>query len=118
MQLEDYFDFETHTIEPFGAVETIQFRGSRIDIEFVILPFLDGDSPERIYQAYRHSLNLEQVYAAITFYLRNKQRIGAYLKTSKEIKDHHYQDYLKSPPSEALQKLRKLKAEREAGKTS
>jgi uncharacterized protein (DUF433 family) len=117
MQLDDYLDFETHEIEPFGKVETIRIKGSRIGIEFIIQPYLEGDSPERIYHGYRHSVSLEQVYAAITYYLHNKAQIEEYLKKGKEIADYHYQEYSKKPPSEAVQRLRKLQAEREAAKT-
>jgi uncharacterized protein (DUF433 family) len=117
MQLEDYFDFETFQFEKIGSVETIRFKGSRIGLEFVILPFLEGESPERIYHGYRHSLSLEQVYGAITYYLNNKAKIEEYLRRGKEIEDYHYQEYLKQQPSEAMQRLRKLKLEREAART-
>jgi uncharacterized protein (DUF433 family) len=116
VQLEDYFDFETHDIEPFGTVETIRMKGSRIGIEFIVQPYLEGDSPERIYHGFRHSLSLEQVYAAITFYLHNKGKIEEYLKRGDEIGDYYYEEYLKKPPTEAMQRIRKLKAEREAAK--
>ena len=118
MQLEDYLDFETHDIEPFGNIETIRIKGSRIGIEFIIRPYLQGDSPERIYHGYRHTLTLEQVYAAITYCLHNKAKIEEYLKKGKEIEDYHYQEYLKKTPSEVMQRLRKLKAEKEATKAS
>ncbi|MBI3821669.1 MAG: DUF433 domain-containing protein [Planctomycetes bacterium] len=118
MQLDDYLDFENHEIEPFGTVETIRIKGSRIGIEFIIQPFLDGESPERIYHGYRHSLSLEQVYAAITYYLHNKTKVEEYLKKGSEIGDYHYQEYLKKPPTEAMERIRKLKAERDAAKPS
>ena len=110
MQIEDYFDFEQTEIRPFGPVETIRLKGTRIGIEFIIHPYLQGDSPERIYQGYRHSLTLEQVYAAITYYLHNKTKIEEYLTKGKEIEEHHYQEQLKNGPSEVEQKLRNLKA--------
>ena len=109
MQIEDYFDIEQTEISPFGAVETIRLKGTRIGIEFIIGPYLQGDSPERIYQGYRHTLSLEQVYAAITYYLHNKTKIEEYLTKGKEIEDYHYQEHLKKGPSEVEQKLRSLK---------
>jgi len=118
MQLEDYFEFATHNIAPFGAVETIRVKGTRIGIEFIVQPFLEGDSPERIYHGFRHSLSLEQVYAAITYYLHNKAKIDEYLKKGDEISDYHYQEHLKKPPTEAMTRIRKLKADREAAKSS
>jgi uncharacterized protein (DUF433 family) len=116
MQLEDYLDFEITEIEPFGNVETIRVKGTRIGIEFIINPYLQGDSPERIFQGYRHNLSLEQVYAAITYYLHNKSRIEEYLKRGKEITDFNYQEHLKKGPSEFEQRLRNLKASKEAAK--
>ena len=110
MQLEDYFEFETTRIEPFGDVETIRLKGTRIGLEFIVNPYLQGESPERIYHGYRHSLSLEQVYGAITYYLHNKPKIEAYLNRGKEIEDYHYQEYLKKGPSAAVQRLRALKA--------
>jgi uncharacterized protein (DUF433 family) len=112
MQLEDYFDRDEIEIEPFGMVDSIRLKGTRIGIEFIIHPYLQGDSPERIYQGYRHSLSLEQVYAAITYYLGNKSRLDEYLKKGKEIEDYHYQEHLKKGTSAAEKKLRNLKAAR------
>jgi uncharacterized protein (DUF433 family) len=110
MKLDDYFDFATHHFDEVGQVDTIKFKGSRIGLEHVIEPFLKGDSPERIFQGYRHSLTLEQVYAAITYYLHNKDQVDAYLKRGDEIADYYYQDYLKKEPPEVVKRLRALKA--------
>lgn len=112
MQLEDYFDRDEIEIEPFGLVESIRVKGTRIGIEFIVNPYLQGDSPERIYQGYRHSLSLEQVYATITYYLHNKAEIDDYLRLGKQIEDHHYQEHLAKGPSEAERKLRDLKTAR------
>ena len=115
MQLEEYFDFQQMEIPPFGMVETIRVKGTRIDIDFVVDPYLRGDSPERIFQGYRHSLSLEQVYATITYYLQNKIRIDEYLRRGKEICEYHYQEHLKKGPSEVEIRLRNLKAQKEKG---
>ena len=110
MQLEDNFEFEQTEIQPFGPVETIRLKGTRIGIEFIIHPYLQGDSPERIYQGYRHSVSLAQVYATITYYLNNQAKIDEYLSRSKEVEEHDYQEHLKKGPSAVEQKLRNLKA--------
>jgi uncharacterized protein (DUF433 family) len=52
--------------------------GSRVSLESVIYPFLDGASPETIVDEFP-TLSLEQVYGAITFYLANRAEIDAYL---------------------------------------
>jgi uncharacterized protein (DUF433 family) len=52
---------------------------SRVSLDSVIYAFLNGASPESIVQSFP-TLNLEQVYGAIAFYLTNKAAIDAYLK--------------------------------------
>lgn len=117
MQLEDYFDFETHNIEQYGLVQTIRVKGTRIGLEFIIQYYLDGESPERIYHGYRHSVSLEQIYAAITYYLHNKPTVDDYIRKGEVISDHYYQEYLKKPPSEVMKRILQIKAERGGAKT-
>ncbi len=114
MQLDEYFSFEEIDHAPVGKIETIRVKGSRIGIEFIIEPYLKGDSPERIFQAYRHSLTLEQVYATITYYLHNKGRIDEYLRRGNEIGDYFYQEHLKKGPTEIEKRLRELKAQKQS----
>src|SRR5687768_17490293 len=112
MQLQDYFEFEEFEFEPVGKVEKIRFKGSRIGIEHIIEPWQSGESPERIFQGYRHSLTLEQVYAAVTYYLHNKSRVDEYLRRGNEVADYFYQEHVKKEPSDVSKRMRALKAER------
>lgn len=64
--------------------EGYYFVSSRVSLESVIYEFLRGESPESILQAFP-SLNLEQVYGGITFYLANRSEFDAYLQKTKEI---------------------------------
>jgi uncharacterized protein (DUF433 family) len=114
MQLEDYFEFEKLDFEKVGTVERIRVKGSRIAIEHILEPYLQGDSPERIFQGYRHSLSLEQVYATITYFLHNRPTVEAYLKRGNEIADMYYQEYLAKEPPEVIKRLRALKAQKQA----
>jgi uncharacterized protein (DUF433 family) len=114
MQLEDYFEFEKCNT-PFGEIDRIRFKGRRISIEHIIEPYLQGESAERIYYNYRHALTLEQVYAAITYYLARKADIDAYLKSGRELEDKLYQEHLKKEPDEVGKRLRALVAERSHG---
>jgi uncharacterized protein (DUF433 family) len=58
--------------------------GSRVSLESVVYPFLDGASPETIVDEFP-TLSLEQVYGAITFYLGNRVEVDAYLiETEKQ----------------------------------
>ena len=111
MQLEDYFEFEMFETR-LGPVERIRLKGHRIAVEHLLAPYLEGDSPERIYQNYRHSLTLEQVYATITYYLHNKARLDAYLKRGQEVEAADYQEYLKQEPPEVVKRMRALAAKR------
>jgi uncharacterized protein (DUF433 family) len=113
MQLEDFFDFDRVEVEPFGLVENIRVKGTRIGIEFIIGPFLKGDSPERIFHGYRHSLSLEQVYGTITYYLHNKTKVDEYLRRGDDVCAYFYREYLKNEPSDVLLRLRALKAQRQ-----
>lgn len=111
MQLEDYFEFEK-CATPFGEIDRIRFKGSRIAIEHILEAHLQGESAERIYYNYRHALTLEQVYAAITFYLNRKAEINSYLERGRDLEDQLYQVYLKGEPDEFVSRLRALAAER------
>ncbi|MFO0969183.1 MAG: DUF433 domain-containing protein [Gemmataceae bacterium] len=114
MQLQDYFEVDTHHFEEVGLVEKIRFKGSRIAIEDVIEPFVQGESAERIHHGYRHSLSLEEVYAAITYYLHNKQSIDEYLRRGNEVAEFWYQKFKAQEPKELMERLRALKAEKQA----
>jgi uncharacterized protein (DUF433 family) len=71
MQLEDYFDFL--------APNDIRIKGSRIGIETVLYDYIHrGRSPEAIDERY-WSINLEQVYATILYYLHNKDEVHQYM---------------------------------------
>jgi uncharacterized protein (DUF433 family) len=70
MQLEDYFDFV--------ATDEIRLRGTRVGIEAVLSEYLDGALPEEIALNYP-PLTLEQIHAAITYYLHNRAAMDQYL---------------------------------------
>ena len=114
MQLEDYFEFEKHQFAEVGEVPKICFKGSRIALENIIEPYLAGESPERIFHGYRHSLTLEQVYGAITYYLHNKKDVEEYLRRGNEVADFWYQQHLAKEPDEVTKRLRALKAQPQA----
>jgi len=107
-RLEDYLDF-------LGP-DDIRIKGTRVGIETVIRAFRDGHSPEMIQQTYP-TLTLEQVYAAILYYLHNKEAVSAYFtdwlehgRRAREEQQRH--------PSPLVEKLRQFKAERDTTKVS
>jgi uncharacterized protein (DUF433 family) len=105
MQLEDYFDFHT------TPVEYIRIKGTRIDIDFVIELYHAKKTPEQIAERF-HTLELVQVYAAVTYYLQNKDAMDAYLARRAKIAEANYQASLAQPPSDAVKRIRAIKAAR------
>lgn len=104
MQLEDYFDF-------LGPNE-IRIKGHRIGIEHVVELYHAGYIPERIAQIFP-GLSLEKIYAAIAYYLRNRDEIDAYLARQAAIVAAELRAYEAREPAPVVKRIRALKAERE-----
>ncbi|TAE66072.1 MAG: DUF433 domain-containing protein [Oscillatoriales cyanobacterium] len=103
MQLEDYFEF----LDP----DDIRIKGHRIGIEDVIKYYLDGYSPDQILVELP-TLNLEKIYATLTYYLQNRRQMDAYMLRLAKWREERYQEWLANPSPLAL-RLRAIKAERE-----
>ncbi|MEH2377937.1 MAG: DUF433 domain-containing protein [Nostoc sp.] len=103
MQLEDYFEF----LDP----DDIRIKGHRIGIDNVIQYYLQGCSPEQILEELP-SLNLEKIYATLTYYLHNRVEIDAYMLRLAKWREQRYQES-SANPSPLMQRLRALKAQRE-----
>ena len=103
MQLEDYFDF----LSP----DDIRIKGHRIGIDHILEYFLNGYSPEEINAVYP-DLELEKIYATITYYLHQRSEIDAYLLRLKRTREEHYQQWAANPSAMAL-RMRSVKAERD-----
>ena len=107
MQLEDYFDFQRS--------DDIRVKGTRIGIETILYDFIHrARTPEQISQTYP-SLNLEQVYATILYYLHNKETVSNYIADWLEW-SHQQLKAQELNPSPSAIRLRKLRAEREVVK--
>jgi uncharacterized protein (DUF433 family) len=103
MQLEDYFDF--------SAPDDIRIKGHRIGIESVLYEYIyRAQTPEEIAERFP-SLSLEQVYATILYYLRNRQQVEAYMADWLEWGERMREEQARHP-SPAILKLRRIKAER------
>ena len=105
MQFEDYFDFL--------APNDIRIKGTRVGIETVLSAHLHRRwSPQKIAREYP-SVSLEAVYATILYYLHNREAVERYLadwlEYSRKAQEEHDRN-----PSPVVQRLRKLKAERDA----
>ncbi len=103
-RLEDYFDFL--------APDDIRVKGTRIGIESILLEHLHRTkTPEQIKEML-DSVSLEQVYATILYYLRNKEKVTAYLNEFLEYTRQAQQRQAASPPP-AAGRIRQFVAERE-----
>jgi uncharacterized protein (DUF433 family) len=67
------------TTSPEGIVRV---SGTRVTLDTVVSAFLDGATPETIAQQYP-SLSLADVYAVISYYLRNRATVDGYLAQSQ-----------------------------------
>jgi uncharacterized protein (DUF433 family) len=104
MQLEDYFDFL--------APNDIRVKGTRVGIETILFDYLElGLFPEDIVLRYP-TLNLEAVYATITYYWHNQKQVDAYLQAWKEYGDRMRQEQERNP-SPAVQRLRTIIRQRQ-----
>jgi uncharacterized protein (DUF433 family) len=104
MQLEDYFDFL--------AADDIRIKGSRIGIESVLYEYVHREqTPEAIAGRFP-TLSIEQIYATILYYLRNREAVDAYLADWLEYGRKAREEQRRNPPPVVvrLQSL-KLKAD-------
>lgn len=105
MKLEDYFDFQ--------APNDIRLKGHRIGIETILFDYLDlGLIPEEIVLRYP-TLNLEKVYATITYYWRNQEEVDRYMQEWKDYGDRMREEQARNP-SPAIKRLRKLIQQRQS----
>jgi len=104
MKLEDYFDFL--------APNDIRVKGTRVGIETILSDYLDlGLFPEDIVMRYP-TLNLEAVYATITYYWHNREQVDAYLQAWKEHGERMRREQERNPPP-AVQRLRTMIRQRQ-----
>jgi uncharacterized protein (DUF433 family) len=91
-------------------------NGTRISLDSIVDEFNDGAAPESIRRSFP-SLNLEQIYGAITFYLAHTQEIDAYLAESEvelEQKTDQLNAQARAANPELFERLAKAREERAA----
>ena len=101
MQLEDYFEF----LSP----DDIRIKGHRIGIDDVLEYFLEGYTPDEI-AANLPTLDLEQIYATITYYLHKRIEIDAYLARLAARREQRYREW-SANSSPIVQRVRERKAQ-------
>lgn len=99
IKLEDYFEILSK--------DDIRIKGHRIGIENVLEYYLDGYTPEEILKELP-SLNLEIIYATITYYLHNRSVLNSYLLRLAKNRTEKYQEFMANPSS----LVERLKAEK------
>lgn len=101
MELEEYFDFQAPT--------DIRIKGTRIGIESVLDYYLtDHWTAKRIAKRYE-TLTLEQIYATLLFYERNKAEVQAYMENHWEYVRRSREEFYRNPPPDVI-KLREYAA--------
>jgi uncharacterized protein (DUF433 family) len=100
--LEDYFDFL--------AADDIRIKGHRIGIESIIYEYIHrSQTPEQIQQRFP-TLSLEQIYAALLYYHRNRAQMDAYVADWLEWGRRMREEQDSNPPPVVV-RLRELKAQ-------
>ena len=64
----------------------LRITGTRVSLDSVIAAFEQGETPKQITQNFS-ALKLEDVYAVITYYLRNREMVITYLAEQKRVAD-------------------------------
>ena len=93
MELENYFEF---ICEERSNQHAIRIAGTRVGIETVLRDYQEGASPEEIVLRYP-TLSLEQVYATITYYMANREKVEAYLERVRQQQDEAWQEQQRKP---------------------
>ena len=107
MQLEDYFDFQ--------RPDDIRVKGTRVGIENILYEYIyRSRTPEEIVHCFS-TVDLEQVYATILYYLHNKEAVSKYIADWLEWSHQQLKAQQLNPSPSAI-RLRKLRKEREAMK--
>ena len=86
---------------------TFRVAGTRISLDSIVYAFREGQSAESIAENYP-TLTLEQVYGALTFYLRRQREIDEYLRR-EETADERAQRAWAADPSDLIRKLRRVR---------
>jgi uncharacterized protein (DUF433 family) len=92
----------------FDANGVCRVSDTRVTLLTLIEAFLEGVTPEEIYQDYPSvpSVGLAEVYAVVAFYLGHRDEIDAYLDTVREREAHVIEEIkLRSPLSEIRRRL-------------
>jgi uncharacterized protein (DUF433 family) len=76
---------ETTIVLPLTLTEdgTIRITGTRVSLDSVVHEYDQGATPEEIAVSFP-SLRIEDIYAAITYYLNHREQVEEYLRQQEE----------------------------------
>jgi len=96
------------------ASGVVRVGGTRVTLDTVVAAFQEGATAEEIVYQYP-SLNLADVYAAITYYLQHSSEVDAYLERRQAQADEvRRQNEARFDPHGIRERLLARRAEREA----
>jgi uncharacterized protein (DUF433 family) len=98
-ETKSYVRTDEHGVMRVGA--------TRVSLDSVVYPFLDGRSAEAIQEEYP-ALSLEEVYGAITFYLANREAVHQYLQRQEQLWKE-LRERAEQSPSPVVDRLRRLR---------
>ena len=105
MEIEQYFNFLSE--------DDIRIVGTRVGIETVLYDYIYcSQTAEQIADTYP-SINLEQVYATILYYLHHRQKVEAYMTDWIEHGEWMRREQAKNPSPVTL-RLRRIAADLDA----
>lgn len=106
---------ETYERVPLAADKhgTVRVAGTRVTLESVVALFEGGARAEGIVQSLP-GLQLDDIYAVITYYLRHREEVRAYLESQDRAADE-IQQRLAADPRHGEVRKRLLTAKRERG---
>ena len=67
----------------------IRIAKTRVTLDVIIASYQHGDTPNEINKGYP-TLTLAEIYAVLAYYLRNRERVHAYLRERDEQTDLIY----------------------------
>jgi uncharacterized protein (DUF433 family) len=70
---------------------TWRIVGTRVSLDSVVHAFWEGATPEEICQDFP-SLSLAQVYEAIAYYLKQREKVDAYLQAGRDVAEKIQQE--------------------------
>jgi uncharacterized protein (DUF433 family) len=103
MELKEYLDF----LDPLD----IRIKGSRVGLDDVVYAFRQGATPDEIAARYP-SLTLEQIFGALTYYLRHRAKVDDYVTQLDAWRQERRQTTRQNPPPVA-QRLRAAQTTRQ-----